>query len=570
MAENTAEVSIESVTFSGGQTVEFGPSDIVVIVGPNNAGKSATLRELHARLHQAPGVQLPDWVVLTDMTIRKTESVDAVWEFIRRVGMRSPRPHENMYQLAGISAHEGTANDFVQNRYTLTPLSGWFVAYIDASSRLTLAQSQEAIDFGMQAPSHPMHRLHQQLNLTEKLAQWFKRAFGTEIAIDRMAGRTIPLHVGPDVAPRQGEDNFNEEYRKRLRSRPRLDQQGDGMRGFVGVLMHVLLGHQQISLVDEPEAFLHPPQARQLGKRVAQEHADGQVFIATHSSDFLRGALEATGRPIRVLRVRRVEDRNHASELTPEKIKEVWEDPALRYSSILDGAFHEKVVICEAEGDCRFYGAVADALRDEDEHPYARDIMFAQSGGKGGIPKLVRALKSLDVPVAAVVDFDVLLAPGQLWSIVEALGGVRDAFNADYLAVRASIDALGTTTPEAFRRNVLAVIDGIDPAQQEVSRKTFSDMQKVLKTSVGNARAKQSGLGVLAREVKPVGQRLLAAFAELGLFIVPGGELESFVVDEAQEKNAWVAAVLERYGNNLKGAPELNEARQFVSSFIKV
>jgi len=567
MAENIAEVSVASLTFSGGQTVEFGANDLVVIVGPNNAGKSASLREMATCFHNGVG---PGQVVLTGIQVRKTVDPERAWDVIRRVGKKQIGAGEESYHYAGTTVGKGAAEAFVSNRDNLGPIPNWFYAYIDASSRLNLSQTQEAPDFGTQGATHPMHRLHQHYGLMEKLAYWFKRAFGTEIAIDRFAGRMIPLHIGPDVAPRPGENLLSEEYRERLRSRPRLDLQGDGMRGFVGLLMHVLLGHQQISLVDEPEAFLHPPQARQLGKRIADEHADGQVFIATHSSDFLRGVLEATGRPVRVIRLRRIEDKNHASELTPESIREVWSDPALRYSAILDGAFHEKVVICEAEGDCRFYGAVADALRDEDEHAYARDIMFAQSGGKGGIPKLVKALRSLDVPVAAVVDFDVLLAPGQLWTIVEALGGDKETFEADYLTVKASIDALGKMAPEVFRDNVLAVLAGIDVAQREVPRKLVSDMQKVLKVSVGNARAKESGLGVLSREAKPIGQRLLDAFAALGLFIVPHGELESFVAEEAQEKNAWVAAVLERYGNSLKAAPALEDARKFVSSFIKV
>src|SRR3954452_10968168 len=44
-----------------------------------------------------------------------------------------------------------------------------------------------------------------------------------------------------------------------------LEKEGDGMRSFVGILLHVLLSNDMISLVDAPEAFLHPPQARLIG-----------------------------------------------------------------------------------------------------------------------------------------------------------------------------------------------------------------------------------------------------------------------------------------------------------------
>lgn len=40
-------LSFESITFSDGQTLNFDSDEIIVFVGPNNAGKSAALRELN-------------------------------------------------------------------------------------------------------------------------------------------------------------------------------------------------------------------------------------------------------------------------------------------------------------------------------------------------------------------------------------------------------------------------------------------------------------------------------------------------------------------------------------------
>ncbi len=39
-------VTFKSLTFSDGTTINLDPADVVVLVGPNNAGKSVTLREL--------------------------------------------------------------------------------------------------------------------------------------------------------------------------------------------------------------------------------------------------------------------------------------------------------------------------------------------------------------------------------------------------------------------------------------------------------------------------------------------------------------------------------------------
>ena len=61
------------------------------------------------------------------------------------------------------------------------------------------------------------------------------------------------------------------------------------MRSFASVILH-LLGQDSYSIMmlDEPEAFLHPPQARLIGEIIAKERSkDTQLFIATHSQDVL-------------------------------------------------------------------------------------------------------------------------------------------------------------------------------------------------------------------------------------------------------------------------------------------
>jgi ATPase subunit of ABC transporter with duplicated ATPase domains len=46
----TPAVTFESLTFSDGTTIALDPNDTVVLVGPNNAGKSAALRELEQHI----------------------------------------------------------------------------------------------------------------------------------------------------------------------------------------------------------------------------------------------------------------------------------------------------------------------------------------------------------------------------------------------------------------------------------------------------------------------------------------------------------------------------------------
>jgi len=55
-------------------------------------------------------------------------------------------------------------------------------------------------------------------------------------------------------------------------------------------LFEIVVSERDITLLDEPEAFLHPPQMRRLSETLSSE-VKGQLIVATHSSDILRGFL---------------------------------------------------------------------------------------------------------------------------------------------------------------------------------------------------------------------------------------------------------------------------------------
>ena len=73
----------------------------------------------------------------------------------------------------------------------------------------------------------------------------------------------------------------------------------DGVKAYSGILAAVLSTDLKVILMDEPDAFLHPPLARRLGTAlttIASER-DGNVFASTHDSNFLMGCIHA-GKPV--------------------------------------------------------------------------------------------------------------------------------------------------------------------------------------------------------------------------------------------------------------------------------
>lgn len=250
------------------------------------------------------------------------------------------------------------------------------------------------------------------------MSGFFNEAFGDDLIVHRNAGSEVPLLCGKRPAPIDGEDRVSFGYLQELEKLPPIHTQGDGMRSFVGVLLHSTVVEHSVILVDEPEAFLHPPQARLLGQMLVNEvPSNRQFFIATHSGDFLRGLLDTNSPRVRIVRIQRKDAINPIKELDNDGVKKVWGDPILRYSNVLDGLFHTQAILCESDSDCRFYAAIMDSLYDSDDATRREYIMFLHCGGKSRMPVVVSALRNLDVPVSVVCDFDLLNSESPLQEI---------------------------------------------------------------------------------------------------------------------------------------------------------
>ncbi|MGX9983690.1 ATP-dependent nuclease [Methylobacterium fujisawaense] len=547
----------------GGQSIEFDENGgIYLLTGENNSGKTKFLLENFRSLN---GSNVAKGLVIERTELYKRGTVEELIARLLQKGVRNG----NHWSFAGASFQSNFEGFYTNSG--IVSLERVLASQLTTAERLSLSNPAPSIDFHKEPKSHPLQHLHRSVDKRQLLARYFKRAFGTEIAIDLLGSKVIPLHVGEGAEPRDGEDTIGDAYLLRLRSLPRLEEQGDGMRSFVGIILNVLFGDYDMTFLDEPEAFLHPPQARLLGNILARERPENmQLFISTHSADFIRGCLDANAESVRIARISRLQPGARIIELSQEELRESWSDPVLRFSNVIEGLFHEKVIVCEADGDCRFYAAVAEALKDAEDHPFVRDLMFVQAGGKGGVPKLIKALRALSVPVAAVVDFDVFAQSGQMRAIIEALGGNPATYITDIENIRADINKLGLrpTVLEA-KSAMAAVLSSIENEAPELPRNIDKRIRDAVKLAPGWARAKSSGMGMLDRPVRVVAEILLESLALIGLFIVPSGEMENFDPTETADKNQWVNAVLERHRNDMATTPTLASARTFVSGFIR-
>ncbi len=556
----TTRIWLSEIQFSDNSKIAIDKNDIVVFVGPNNAGKSASLKEAGTLLR----IKNDKGKVLKDVTIEKDGSETELISFLDRFSKKeisdNPVP---TYQGYRFSVQEQNAKAWWNNFNSgLSNLASVFVNTLTTEERLKAANPPRSIKIASQAPQHPIHFLQTDDNLEKKFSEYFKQAFGTDLIVHRNAGEEVPLYVGSKPIPKTGEDRVSIGYLRELEKLDLLHEQGDGMRSFVGVLLNAFTSNYSILFIDEPEAFLHPPQAKLLGKMLAKDlPTEIQLFLATHSEDFLKGLLDANVTNLKIIRIQRDGAINKVSVLNSSDIDIIWNDSLLRHSNILNGLFHSKVVVCESDSDCRFFAAILSALHDNRD-TISPDILFVHCGGKHRIPIAIKALTKLNVSISIVSDFDVLNDTNPLKEMFEELGGVWTDVENDWKLVKTSIDR---RRPELEKEDLKEEIDRIFQLTSEriIPKDKISEIQRTLKKASAWAYAKELGKAFIPNgDPTNAFERIQSKFKEKGLFVVEVGELESFAKSVPNHGPKWVSEVLTK---NLKTDIELEPARQFVT-----
>lgn len=559
-------VNVSELEFSDGSRLSFSRNDIVLVVGPNNAGKSATLRAIRDKLNQ-PASLSP---VLRSLTTSKAGTAEEFTRWIESWAKRLPEnPQDPVYAGVGQNIHRSQFNAYWQRGdNALGPVARWMCHFLSADERLGICNPPGHVSLTQQGPSHPIHHLQRNDKLELSLSVKFRKAFAADFIVHRNAGSNVPLHVGERPKILEGEDRVSLSYIERLETLPQLQTQGDGMRSFAGVLLATSVGRETIMLIDEPEAFLHPPQAKLLGTFLVEGRGDKrQLFLATHSADILRGVLDANSPDVKVVRIQREGDTNKVRLLDNHRIQELWGDPLLRYSNILDGLFHEVAIVCEGDADCRFYSAMLDSLDTAGDSERKRpDILFTHCGGKARMPLVVRALREVDVPVQAIADFDILADEQPLRAVVEALGCDWNSLESDWRTVKTAVDAkrpdLNTADVKREVERVLASASGTILAE-----KVRTELQSILKRSTAWSNAKLVGKAfVPSGEPTRACDRLLTTLRSAGLHVVEVGELEGFCRAVDGHGPKWVTAVLTR---DLANDTDLMQARDFARRLLE-
>ncbi|MGM9438812.1 ATP-dependent nuclease [Streptomyces murinus] len=544
-------IRFTDITVPTGQTVTLPAPGVTVFVGPNNVGKSTILRQMSAMSTQGHAGDAP--TLVDKMSLLINGGTDEARSWLRRhsrimgegANESFNKPNSPRVESEYVHAYLNQA----ENGRGLSSLQSFFVFYGDPWGRIDFVRPAEMREMMEQPPAHPIHALEDNSDLFFELSELCEQVFQCPLTLDTLS-KHINIRVGKPIVEAPPVDHITPEYRKALSDLPRLENQGDGMRSFIGLMLPLITASYHVILIDEPEAFLHPPQATQLGKILGDlsRQKNVQLIMATHDKNVLAGLLQSEVN-ISIVRLdRKSSGTTTANQLSVPNLKRIWADPVLRHTNVLEGLFHKLTVLAEGDRDCTFFNAALEHLDGQQDLPVApSEVLFVPSGGKVGLPLLIDVLSSASVPLVASPDLDVLDDKDFMKRLVTSFGGDW----ADY-------DRLYDQATQPFRQprerfQVSVVLKSLNEYFKDRLSDTFdSSVADEFRTLVRSKESPWKALkkyGVAAWNGNPAAAAaalsLLEKLDSLGIVAARVGELEQFASTLNVKKGPeWVPAAI--------------------------
>ena len=554
-------ISLNRIVFNDGTEVNLSSTDIVVLVGPNNAGKSRSLKDINNAI-----VSPRDTIVASDVTIQYHQAAE-IGNKVKEMSLAHRRSDQSVdYQGYKYSIHQSVLERIGATERVHDQLRGFLVSSVTTEERLDIANPKPVIERG-QPKQKPLQYMAEQ-PIRNAVSNVFNRVYNQHVYCYDKATTNIYLHIGEEIGfnhEGMSPEQITDRYYECIEALPKLEEQGDGVRSLAGLLINLMMPNYSMFLIDEPEAFLHPPQARTLGGILPELLKDKQAFISTHSIDLIKGLLTSARDRVRIIRITRNGNTNHIKLLGQEDLDTIWDDPIMRHSNMIDCLFYEHTVLCESDSDCQLYALALDHLKEMNGQ--RSDTLFIHCGGKGRMHLVSAELKALGVDYRIIPDIDVFNDKSLIKRLIEANGGDWVHMNADYDMLATAMNSPGgTMTPKDFINALRMKIEqrGYKTIAKAESKRISDDAKGLLENRWD--ALKHNGINYIHdTRVKAGLERLITAMNQLKIYPVKEGELENFVPKVGDHGPGWVMKVIEDYPD--LGNDVYDELKIFVNSW---
>lgn len=524
-----SDFAIDTIEFMSGERAGGEPlilenlGRIVIFVGPNNSGKSTALSEIGFHLGKKTP---PPWQpkIVRKVSIRCPDKLTTLWEMLGNLypieydekvcrlaetGSDTAEPIEIRVGNVDNALNEFRGHNRVHNlvQYLLRHL----VFRHGAADRLKVFQRPRLGNL-RGPPTSFIDRLFREPELRGLVDKACRNVFGLHFVIDQL-GEAFDVRLGLDPPPPDLERIrfLDGEIRQYLDAAQSVLRFGDGIQAFTSIMALLAASGYKFVLLDDPEAYLHPPTARRLGSELVRIvlQRDFQLFVNTHSPDFLMGCIEASS-DVRIIRLTydMRKGRGTAREIRPSSLDRILHDRLLRSTGVFAALFHRAAVVVESEEDRVFYDEINRRLVEVNRG--SPDTVFINAQNWQTTGEIAAPLRESGIPTLVFLDVDVLLRPMSEWKHIKRACGI----------------SLETKDQMVHLRTEL--------------RKSLSDFEEF----------KTYGLDALDDKLIEKTETVIENLGLHGIFIVPGGALESWLPQLGVEGSgsSWVRRVSDRMG----------------------
>lgn len=582
------QFEINAISFKNGE--KYSPGKINVVIGANNSGKSQFLKEIRSAIlgntdgpngpyaHDANNVitdsidltlpknveDLDDSYGLSDHVVRGMNGW-RVRDFCNIGTQLTPNGgyayqslpcsfslqddwHTCLNLLLQPSETDYPLEEKERQRQILQFLGPMFVDYTGTEDRLLLSIGEPAR--GVRDDSY--NTLSAALDVDEtcsSISETVKRLFHKDIALDNTTSRQVVIPVVSEDFSSYRNSHDSPEKLTYMENATLLRNEGDGFRSYVTILLTVMGASKPILLVDEPEAFLHPTYAMELGKQLgtmlAESSALQNAFISTHSSYFLQGILDSAASDLSLIRLKRNGGKSTFNILDKDKI-ETLKNRSDYSPQYIDALFSKKAILVEAPRDAIIYSAICDKITEID------NPIFVSTNGKDAFKGVKQFYTASGLPCRCICDFDIINDHDKFKNLMKAF----------------SVDL-------EVRQRALNAADELKKTYRDLAIEKVSDKKDI--ASLIKERYKKDVFIDIPDSLRQDCRNSLHDLIRFGIYVLTTGELESLFedsgIEHSHDSDDWLKNSMSFIRQNdictLKGDENIGELISFLVNYTE-
>lgn len=580
------QFKINSISFKNGDS--YSPGKINIVIGANNSGKSQFLKEIRSTIlgntdgPKGPYVYDTNNVIIDSIDLalpKSAEDLDGSYGLSSHVvrGMNGWRVrdfcnigtqlspssgytyrslpcsfslqddwHACLNNLLQPNETDHSLEEKERQRQILQFLGPMFVDYAGTEDRLLLSIGEPAR--GVRDDSY--NTLSAALDVDDTcstISETVKRLFHKDIALDNTTSRQSVVPVVSDDFSSYRNSHDSAEKLTYMENATQLRNEGDGFRSYVTILLTVMGASKPILLLDEPEAFLHPTYAMELGKQLgtmlAESSALQNAFISTHSSYFLQGILDSAASGLSLIRLKRNGGKSTFNILDKDKI-ETLKNRSDYSPQYIDALFSEKAILVEAPRDAIIYSAICDKISEID------NPIFVSTNGKDAFRGVKEFYAASGLPCRCICDFDIINDHDKFKNLMKAF----------------SIDL-------EVRQRALNAADALKKIYRDLAIQKTSNKMDI--ASLIKERYKKDVFIDIPESLRQDCRNSLRDLIRFGIYVLTTGELESLFedsgIEHSHDSDDWLKNSLSFIRQNdiskLKGDENISELISFLVNF---